>query len=287
MKRLSDLIVAAMLTAWFPMATAEAGSCTWIGPAAGNWNNPDNWTPSQVPGSGDTAAIPAGSHSVVIDNAVAINGLSIGAGSSLTLAAQMDLYGPLNNAGTLSWQDGDIIMYNSAAQGSTGAISNAAGGVLDIGCDRVVVGSEGAPQLHNAGTLRKTATTGSTEIIVFFDSTGVVDVQSGTINCYVGGNLGGVLQAASAATIYLISGDYVFSNTPTFQGLGQVGMYGSLVLTGSYSGTFGIFGGSLALGSDLTVASDGILNIQGLVGLDGQLTNAGTIHIADLSLIHI
>ena len=79
-------------------------------PAVGSWNDANNWTPSQVPGDGDTASI-SGNVAVTIASTVSISGLSVGGGSSLTvgtggvlnLRESTQIYGPLVNSGTVNW----------------------------------------------------------------------------------------------------------------------------------------------------------------------------------------
>ncbi|MEI6675598.1 MAG: HYR domain-containing protein [Verrucomicrobiota bacterium] len=298
MKRLATLLVAALFATGFTAPTAWAADCTWNGSAGNNWNNAANWTPSQVPGTGDTASIPAGNNAVVIDTVVSISGLNIGdyehatGDASLTIAAggtlnsngAMCLYGPLINAGTLNWQDGGITMFNHVGNGWASSITNAVGGVCNISCDdQMLVNSEGSAQFHNLGTLRKSGGTGTIYFNIFLDNTGAVAVDSGSIQLSEGGGkLGGTFTAASGAAFYLVSGTFELSNTPHFQGLGQLGVNGDLVLSGAFGGTFGIVSGSLLTGSSLTVASGGVLNISSTMTLYGDLAVAsgGMLNIA-------
>ncbi|HEY1685428.1 MAG TPA: RHS repeat-associated core domain-containing protein [Tepidisphaeraceae bacterium] len=56
---------------------------TWTG-GTGNWNNPANWNPAQVPGGSDDVTIPASGNVTIADNEAALS-ITTDAGSSLTL----------------------------------------------------------------------------------------------------------------------------------------------------------------------------------------------------------
>lgn len=281
------LLVPALLASYLSCAAARATAIEWAGPAGGLWNVASNWSPPQVPGTGDSASIPAGHSSVSIDTNVSLSGLSVGGGATLeisaggllTLAGDTQLYGSLTNRGTVSWQDGDIYVFNEPTLGWSGQLNNAAGALFDIACDRTLANNQGSPQFHNAGTLRKSAGTDGTDLNVFLDSTGTVEVQNGPLNLNAGGNLGGTFQAAAGAALYLVSGAFNMLDTPFFQGPGAVGSHGNVVLTGALGGVFGTYGGSLDPGSLLTVAAGATLNVANAITLYGSLTNAGNLNI--------
>lgn len=104
MKDLLRLLVATGLSGAF----AAAESFQWTKPSNGNWSDANHWTPSRVPGSGDTASIPGGL-TIVIDTTVSISGLSLRGGSSLSVAVggvfnilgNLDINGLLTHAGTV------------------------------------------------------------------------------------------------------------------------------------------------------------------------------------------
>lgn len=289
MKGLSTLLLAILFATGLATLTARAVECTWNGSASNIWSNAGNWTP-HVPAAGDTATIPAGNYAVVIDSAVSVSGLNIGdylhatGDASLTVAAtgtlnltgDMYLYGPLTNAGTLNWQNGGIYTFNNAYYGWVSSITNAAGGVFNINCDdQSLANSEGSAQFHNPGTLRKNAGTGTTYFNIFLDNTGTVAVDNGTLQLSEGGGkLGGSFTTAAGAALYLVSGNFELSNCPSFEGDGQVGVNGDLMLIGAFSGSLSIMSGSLVSGSSLTVASGGTLNILSTMTLYGDVTIA-------------
>ena len=166
-------------------------------------------------------------------------------------------------------------------------------------------------QFHNAGVVQKDTTTGTTTFI-YFNNTGTVHAESGTINFTHGSDLGGTFQADSGAAINFNAGSFVLSSAPNFQGPGLVQITGgNVAVTGTLTnlslsnvnlsglsnlvGTASLVncsfntsetigctihwaGGTLNGGSSLSVATNGVLNIEGTVYLYGALTNAGTVY---------
>ncbi|MCX6864790.1 MAG: hypothetical protein NTV46_00985, partial [Verrucomicrobia bacterium] len=121
------ILVLSLLAGFAANAKLDAESYQWTGPASGNWNDANNWTPSQVPGTGDTASI-SGNVAVDIASTVSINGLSVANGSSLTVSTGGVLnildgavvFGPLVNAGTVNWLGGEIMIFYSPSNGWSG-----------------------------------------------------------------------------------------------------------------------------------------------------------------------
>ena len=65
------------------LASLHAATVAWNNTAGGNWSNPANWTPNQVPTSSDTAIITAsGNYTVTLDAAATVAGLALGAGDN-------------------------------------------------------------------------------------------------------------------------------------------------------------------------------------------------------------
>lgn len=101
----------------FSLTPAHAAGCTinWTGAISGNWSDPGNWSPNQVPNSGDFACIPASySGAVTVDslgnNVAGVDaegggGLIIGSSGALQLSdpAQPSTIKGLNlSGGTLT-----------------------------------------------------------------------------------------------------------------------------------------------------------------------------------------
>src|ERR1039458_9103613 len=178
---------------------------------------------------------------------------------------------------------------------ATGTIWNQAGALFDIQCDQVVVNGILLATFHNAGLVRKRIATGTTTFNVFFDNSGSVQAQTGTINFAGGGNLGGSFQAGSGAAINFNVGTYTLSSPPNFQGPGPVqiatttlnAFTGTFTLSGSTlvgqntvaaTGTISLNGTSLGSGASLTIAKNAVLNIQSATTFSGVLTNQGTVN---------
>src|SRR5690349_15473725 len=82
-----NLRVFAALTGLFCASqfhSAMAASLSWTNTAGGNWTNAANWSPNQVPGSADQAAITtAGNYTVVVSANTTVGGLTVGAGTGV------------------------------------------------------------------------------------------------------------------------------------------------------------------------------------------------------------
>src|ERR1017187_1960813 len=175
--------------------TVRSADLTWTGSASTDWNNPANWTPQQVPATNDHVIINSSSVTIPADGAFAmmdwtggsINGwltvassgvLSINGGSS-----PVYLGGALTNAGTVNWNGGDLRFYN--CNFAAGPMVNLAGAVWNIQCDQNLSGfgtcADANEYFQNAGTVRKSAGTGTSSISVQFDNTGIVEADTGTI----------------------------------------------------------------------------------------------------------
>ncbi len=92
--------------------------------------------------------------------------------------------GTLQNLGTIIHTGNSPIVLNN------GTLSNLAGGLYDFQSDETAVTSGGGTNaVNNAGAVRKSAGSGTTSISnVPFNNSGSVDVQSGTLSLWGGGN---------------------------------------------------------------------------------------------------
>jgi hypothetical protein len=295
------LIVLALIVSG---SVARSATITWTNAAGGDWNNAQNWDLNQVPGSGDSASIPGGGINVIINSANSIGSLTLGNGSSLTIASNavlniedtMYVSGELTNAGTVNWQGGQIWVYNDNGVSASGVIWNNAGALWDIQCDQVLSDRTGNWQFHNAGVLQKDTTTGTTSFGAYLDNSGTVHAESGTIAFSGGSDLGGSFQADNNAVISFNGGYYVCGSEPNFQGPGPVqfigganvtlnGLVGPFTLNGAnlygqntVYGTLNLVSGAILNGSSLTIASNAVLNIEDTMYVSGELTNAGTVN---------
>jgi hypothetical protein len=147
----------------------------------------------------------------------------------------MQLYGPLINAGALTWSGSGANLYING-----GTLTNLATGTITISAD---VSSATSGTIGNAGLLRKTGATGTTTLNAAFVNTGDVQVQSGTLS------FGGAFIQNAGQTV-LNGGNFVFSQVAQLRG-------GILSGTGTITGSVS---NNAAIG---TGSSPGLLTISG------------------------
>jgi hypothetical protein len=242
-----------------------------------------------------------GDNTVAPTGTINLNGSPLGSGATLTIASNAVLNiqtsttfsGVVTNLGTVNWLASNVSLNTNAP--ATGTIWNQAGALFDIQCDQVVVNGILLATFHNAGLVRKRITTGTTTFNTFFDNSGSVQAQTGTINFAGGATLGGSFQANSGAAINFNVGTYTLSSPPNFQGPGPVqistttlnAFTGTFTLSGSTlvgqntvaaTGTISLNGTSLGTGATLTIANSAVLNIQSATTFSGVLTNQGTVN---------
>src|SRR6202041_611184 len=111
---------------------------------------------------------------------VAPNGVLMLAGDNGT---NYYLYGALTNAGTVQLVSGNLGL-DTYLGGLSGQLINLPGALVDIQAN-VSIDSfafNGTPLIVNSGTVRKSGGTGTSSINPTFDSTGTLDVQTGTVS---------------------------------------------------------------------------------------------------------
>jgi hypothetical protein len=92
--------------------------------------------------------------------------------------------GALTNAGTVNWLSGGLNLYTCGSP-ATGPVVNLAGALWNIQCDQGLgyncgLGTNG--YFQNAGTVQKSAGTGTTTLDIPFYNSGVVEALQGTLN---------------------------------------------------------------------------------------------------------
>ena len=240
-----------------------------------------------------------------------------GSGGLNITGGPLYLQGTLTNAGTVNWTGGIIYLFSCSQ--NAGPIVNLAGGQWNIACDQPITTYCSSPPVaffQNAGTVLKSVTTGTSTISAPFYNSGTVSALTGTLNCNVGGVLGGGFSAAGGAAIQFNGGNFSVAGM-TASGPGTVqftagnlllggdqvanlGLTGGTVLLGpgfqggaitnltlagstlggtnTVAGTLNLAGGSSVSGA-LTVAGSGVLNVtSGAIYLSGTITNAGTVN---------
>jgi hypothetical protein len=210
----------------------NALSYVWNGSVSSDWFTPQNWTPNGIPGAGDTATLDtvstinasapitvatftqsAGvfndSATFDVSNGFVWNGGVLGGSGAITIPAtatfQIGGLGAkslngrtINNAGTMTWTNGDIDANLDPK------LNILAGGVVDIQGNQGVVhfGGGGSLTIDNAGTLRKSSGAGSTGFtLVTLSNSGFVEAATGNLALAATNSAGGTFDAAAGASI--------------------------------------------------------------------------------------
>jgi RHS repeat-associated protein len=189
----------------------------------------------------------------------------------------------LDNAGTMTHTGTGSLEVD-------GTLNNLAGALYDFQTDAGLAASTG--HFRNAGTVRKSAGTGTTTADSFFDNLGgTLDIRSGTFttNDYYATVAdtftGGTFLVAAGATLNL-TGSPTFTGTFTGSGAGTVAWTGTFLTAGAGGATFNFPAGLFQWTSGNTIdgGPNGLTNL-GTITLTGAsnkflshvLNNAGTI----------
>jgi hypothetical protein len=174
-----------------------AASITWTNLAGGDWNVPVNWSPNQVPGSGDSATINRGN--VFVNTTASANNLVLGGSLPVAATAVLNMEGggsgdgSLTNYGTVNWGAGEWTVDGALWLNQPGAQWNIVGeaGVM----------TAGGSSFNNAGTLTMDLTNGECVIGESFNNSGTVRVLNGSIHLdYLAANSGELLFGVSCLT---------------------------------------------------------------------------------------
>jgi hypothetical protein len=187
-------------------ATATIGGLT-LGAGAGSQSLEQ--TAGTFTMNGDTRILPGGSLTWNSGNA---NGpITISPTGSLLLNGSVtkNIYAPVTNRGTIQIAGtGELYLY-----GNNGArVENE--GLFEFLADRDVYGINGNPPFANTGTVRKSGGTGTARIginssyPVQFENLGLIESQSGVLQLFGGGTLGGQLVTATGARVELVGGTW-------------------------------------------------------------------------------
>ena len=233
------------------------------------------WTAGTMTGTGTTEILAGGT-------------LSIGGGS------YMDKYlgRTLNNSGTATLSS---YYSSSSTGGGSGAVfNNLPGATFDVQADYGLAGT--APAVfNNAGTFRKSAGTGTTDITSAwtFNNTGTFEVQTGTVSAAGPFNNSGIVNVWPGRTLTLSgsdtsSGTFTVGGGGTLQftggthtlngaldGPGRVSVTGGSV---TFNGPVAGLGPALALGSGLAVSLNSNPVVFATIDLSGG-TLAGSARV--------
>lgn len=109
------LVILVVLGIFELMGNAR-GSWTYIGPAYGDWDNPNNWCPYGIPQRGEDNWY--GAYNVYIDGPVSVTGadadidtLGIGQGTALQIDGQLFMAGDIEDSGRISQSGGTVFLH--------------------------------------------------------------------------------------------------------------------------------------------------------------------------------
>jgi hypothetical protein len=200
------------------------------------------------------------------------------AGGSLTIASNgvmninstntTFMQSPLTNFGIVNWTNtigpgGNLDVENNNGVPYAGLIENLPGALFDIQCDLLLFNNAGGPAyFHNAGTLRKSARTGTTGFdLPIFNSGSVTDLQ-GTLSFGGGGTLAGNFTASTTNTSINFSAGTFTNSVP-------VAMIGPGTLELNSSGNLWLMSNSI---SNLLLVASGTVYL-GPAFEGGSITN--------------
>ena len=236
---------------------------------------------------------------------VVLNGLSTWTGGDMSgtgkitipATAQLNISGgsikdlrgrTIDNLGTTTWTGtGDIRSGNGAV------FNNLADAVFDVRNDEPFRGDLGgaASVFNNVGTFRKSVTTGVTSINLFFNNTGTVDVDSGTLSFTTGGTSTGNFDVSTTSTILQFpSSTFRLNIGTTITGVGTTLINGgTLIIGGTATSTnavtalnLDLVSGTLRGSGDLTMSANGQLDWTG-----GNISGTGKVTIPETAELNI
>ena len=224
MKRAYFLLNLALVSCLFT-AYAHGATITWASGVSGNWSNPTNWSPNQVPGTSDTAAITAsGNYTVTVDTSVSVNGLVLGSSDTTTQTVLLN---------------GQSLAIGQSAVVNTNGVINVDNATLDfdpnggsimngtLNCSDATLG--GVLTIASNGVVNLAGISGDTQSVVFASLT---LTNYGTV---VWSNVD--LQGSSAHTVENFglwdarSDNTFYGNTSTFNNYGTVRKDGGSAIT--------------------------------------------------------
>jgi hypothetical protein len=228
--------------------TLSGGTLT--GPNSLTVNGAFSWTGGTMGGSGSTHAD---------------DGFTISGGNGKTLDTRT-----LDYTGTATWSGtGGISLVNNATW------NNLANSTLSVTGDASLSGSVGT--FKNAGTLQKSAGTGTTTISAPLVNTGTVDATSGTLSITGNDTATGAFTVETGAALSFNGGTQGLQANSSISGAGDVTFNGAnLTMLGSYTAT-----GNTTV-SNGTVSFDANATLSSLTLSGGTLGGTGTMTISGL-----
>lgn len=273
---------------------------TWVSGISGNWFTLANWSPRVIPLSNDNVFLTERGVTTTNNGNAVCRSFTLGgptanatltgtgdltvlshfswgqgtmSGSGRTVIppnASLNISGALNHVlsgGRTLENSGTIVLSGSSLTMGSATITNRAGAVFD--CQTAVtIGVGGVNQFDNAGTFRKSISSGTATWPVAFNNSGVVEIQtgrlalngssgthSGRFEIAAGASLnfssGGGTQVADAASIITGDGDLIVSGNVIATLAGLVNPTGAHIFSG---GTVNLNGTYICTNNPVTIS---------------------------------
>jgi hypothetical protein len=262
---------------------------TWID-GTDNWNNPIDWSPTGVPGTGDDAVIPFGT--VSLTTPVTVGSISLtNASASLGIAdpgGTDAVTGNFNNSGTVNVDYRTSSTSTPMGGGSTltigGMLTNANSGIFNIGYGNIAAATTvTAAGLSNAGTINLTGSGSVQATLDITDPapttlTGSLSLYQSTLVAFGSGSITGI---ASGATLAIILGGARVAIA------GNTGSNSALTQLSSNAGTLELYQTTpLTTDPGVNLSNSGSVSLNGgTLALGGVLTNSGVFTVGNNSNI--
>jgi hypothetical protein len=274
----------------FVATRVHGADIVWTNVAGGNWSAAANWSPNQVPGTGDNAIInAAGTYTVTINANTIVGSLQMNASSGTQTLSIASGTLTLNEASALNSRS--VLNLNSATLTGTGDIT--IGGVLNwgsgtmSGSGRTIIASGGSMNLNNSThDLNRTVQNDGTATW----TAGALQMNAGSfIN-----NGSFTVSSGSGLSCYGTGGVNAFVNAGTFtkQGGGSAILFTSTTgVTFGNNGVVDVQAGTLTFSaggtnsSAITVAEGASLTIGGTYShtITSSVAGSGTFNVSGTS----
>ncbi|HEX3624285.1 MAG TPA: polymorphic toxin-type HINT domain-containing protein [Verrucomicrobiae bacterium] len=208
--------------------------------------------------------------------------LTVNSSAVLNVSGNSTIYlqNILTNQGTVNYSATGTFYVQNNGSGLIGTIDNMPGALWDFVNDPGGINCYycgGSEVFNNAGTVEKSVGTGTSNVHIPFNNSGLVAALTGTITFQYGGIMNGSYSASSGAVINFNGGAFSYTTTPTLTGPGLIEMTaGSLTLVNDIIPGLRMNGGTLSLGAGFQGGSVSNLSV-GAVTVSGNHTVSGTL----------
>ncbi len=249
---------------------------TWTGNAGdGNFNNPANWSPMQVPGSGDNAVIaPSATSSITVTNDT-VGGLSLSSKVTLDIANNSTFIVGNASASTTISNAGSLVVgsggNSTALEINDTTVTLNGGGhlVMTDNPNNYIYGASASDTLNNVNNI----------------ISGAGQLGDGQLTLVNGAS--GVINANGSNTLVLNTGAMTTTNSGLIEATGTGGLVINDVVNNGTAGHITAAGGVVSLnggtlqGGTLSSSGGGQININTgtLDGSAGAVSNTGSVQI--------